>query len=233
MENKNKQNERPFHEDVTHSRVAMQDEISGRVTRIEKEFKEAFEFIKCYPRSVSFFGSSRSRENDPYYEKARALAGRIAKDLQYTILTGGGKGIMEGANRGAFEAGGESVGLNITLPTEQLPNEYTSDQMNFYYFFTRKVALSFAAEAYIFFPGGFGTLDEFFEIATLVQTRKIPSVPIILYGREFWENLSHFIEENLLKKHGAIDEEDMSLYTITENEEEIIEIIKNAPLQHG
>ena len=152
--------------------------INKRLDRIYNEFKSAFEFIKKYPKSVTFFGLARIDENNPYYQKARNLAGRIVKELDYSVLSGGGGGIMEASNRGAFDAGGKSVGLNIRLPKEQIPNKYTTKTLELSYFFVRKVALSFAAEAYIFFPGGYGTLDEFFEIITLIQTRKIPQVPI-------------------------------------------------------
>ncbi|PIQ91326.1 MAG: TIGR00730 family Rossman fold protein [Parcubacteria group bacterium CG11_big_fil_rev_8_21_14_0_20_39_22] len=222
--------DRPFHE-ISMSRIEMQSAITERVDRISKEFNKAFEFIKNYPRSVTFFGSARFRHASDHYEDAVRLAERISKELQYTVLTGGGGGIMEAANKGAFNAGGESVGLNIKLPTEQQENEYVTDIMEFYYFFTRKVALSFAAEAYVFFPGGFGTLDEFFEIVTLIQTRKIPQVPVILHGEDFWKPLNEFIRENMFEKHGAISQEDMLLYHITEDEDEIIDIIRSAPIR--
>ena len=230
METKSDHDHKPFHEE-NFSRIEMQDAITARVSRISGEFKRAFEFIRSYPRSVSFFGSARFLENDPHYANAYRLAKRISSELQYTILTGGGAGIMEAANKGALETGGESVGLNIMLPEEQRRNHFTTDSMDLYYFFVRKVALSFAAEAYVFFPGGFGTLDEFFDIITLIQTRKIRRVPIILYGNDYWKNLHKFIADDLLKKHAAIDEEDMSLYTITENEDEILEIIRKAPVR--
>src|SRR3989338_3269432 len=230
METKSDHDHKPFHEE-NFSRIEMQDAITARVSRISGEFKRAFEFIRSYPRSVSFFGSARFLENDPHYANAYRLAKRISSELQYTILTGGGAGIMEAANKGALETGGESVGLNIMLPEEQRRNHFTTDSMDLYYFFVRKVALSFAAEAYVFFPGGFGTLDEFFDIITLIQTRKIRRVPIILYGNDYWKNLHKFIADDLLKKHAAIDEEDMSLYTITGNEDEILEIIRKAPVR--
>jgi hypothetical protein len=133
--------------------------IKNKVHRIDREFTSAFEFIKNYEKSVTFFGSSRFTENSPHYIQARELAAKISK-AGYTILTGGGGGIMEAANRGAFESGGQSVGLNIRLPKSQGLNSYTNDSIQFDYFFVRKVALSFAAEAYLFFPGGFGTFDE-------------------------------------------------------------------------
>lgn len=213
------------------TRAQIHKAIHRRLTRIYNEFHSAFEFIKKYPKSVTFFGSARMTENNPYYQKARELAGRIVKELGYTVFSGGGGGVMEASNRGAFEAGGKSVGLNISLPKEQLPNKYTTKTLEVSYFFVRKVALSFAAEAYIFFPGGFGTLDEFFEIVTLIQTRKIPRVPIILFGNEYWGTLKEFIEKTIYEKYNAINKEDMSLFTITENDEEIINIVREVPVR--
>lgn len=203
-----------------------------RVALISKEFTSGFDFVKNYPRSVTFFGSARTEENEHYYEKARTLAGKIVKELHYSVTTGGGPGIMEAANRGAYEAGGNSLGLTIDLPREQLTNKYLTDREDFHYFFSRKVCLSFSAEAYVFFPGGFGTLDEFLEILTLVQTNKIPKAPIILVGAQFWNPAEQFFREVLIKDK-MITEEDLSLYTITDNEDEILKIIKSAPIRIG
>jgi len=203
-----------------------------RITLISKEFRNGFEFIKNYPRSVTFFGSARAKEDEHYYIKARGLAKRIIEELHYSVITGGGPGIMEAANRGAFEAGGNSLGLTIDLSHEQPTNQYLTDKEDFHYFFSRKVCLSFSAEAYIFFPGGFGTLDEFLEILTLVQTNKIPKAPIILVGIPFWGPLEQFFKEILIENK-MIGAEEISLYTITENEDEIIKIIKEAPIRLG
>lgn len=200
--------------------------ILKRVERISHEFIEAFEFIKNFPKSVSIFGSARFTENNPHYVHARQLAERIASELDYAIVTGGGGGIMEAANRGALEAKKESVGLNITLPDKQTLNSYTTQAITLHYFFVRKTALSFAADAYIFFPGGYGTLDELFELITLIQTKKIRRVPIILVDSGYWKNLDTFIRETLLAKEKAIDTEDLSLYEITDNDDRVIEIIK-------
>lgn len=208
-------------------------EIQSRVSRIDKEFEAAFEFISRFPRSVTFFGSTRLTPQSEHYRKAERLAGRIVKGLGYTVLTGGSAGIMEAANKGARDAGGQSVGLNIKLPRVQHANRYTTDTAEFTYFFVRKVALSFAAEAYIFFPGGFGTLDEFFEIITLVQTHKIRRVPIFLVGKDYWEPLHAFIRENLYEVHRAIAESDMALYTITDDEEKIVQSIRTVPVHDG
>jgi uncharacterized protein (TIGR00730 family) len=149
----------------------IEDEIEKRISLIDQEFNRGFDFIKDQPKTVTFFGSSRFKEDNEHYQKARQLAAKLSQ-LGYSIVTGGGPGIMEGANRGAFEAQGRSLGLTIKLPTEQVRNPYLTDTLDFYYFFTRKVMLAFSAEAYLFFPGGFGTFDELFEILTLVQTKK-------------------------------------------------------------
>lgn len=215
---------------VTLSEIS--EALSKRVTFISKEFTNGFEFVKNYPRSVTFFGSARTKEDEPCYKKAMALAGKIVTELHYSVITGGGPGIMEAANRGAFEAGGNSLGLTISLPHEQITNPYLTDQEDFHYFFSRKVCLSFSAEAYVFLPGGFGTLDEFLEILTLVQTAKIPKAPIILVGVSFWSALEQLFKETLLKNK-TIEEEDLSLYTITDDEEEILKIIKQAPIRLG
>jgi uncharacterized protein (TIGR00730 family) len=139
---------------------------------------------------------------------------------------------MEAANLGGYEAGGNSVGLTIELPKEQTTNDYLTDSVAFHYFFSRKVCLAFSAEAYIFFPGGFGTLDEFTEILTLVQTGKIPKAPLILVGRDYWKPLEEFFRNTLLQK-GAIEEKDLDLYTVTDSQDEIIQIVKEAPIRMG
>jgi uncharacterized protein (TIGR00730 family) len=200
-----------------------------RMTLITKEFKDGFDFIKNYPRSVTFFGSARSVPGDLYYEKASSLGARVAKDLGYSVFTGGGPGIMEAVNQGVFEAGGQSFGLTIELPAEQQANKYLTKSLDFYYFFSRKVCMTFSAEAFIFFPGGLGTLNEFFEILTLVQTGKIEKLPIILVGAEFWNNLDNFFKEEILSRK-LIDATDTLLYTITDDEDEIIDIIRKAPV---
>jgi uncharacterized protein (TIGR00730 family) len=210
----------------------IEEEAKKRISRIDKEFTKGFDFIKEQKRSVSFFGSSRIQEGNVHYEQARRLASQFTK-LGYTVISGGGPGIMEGANRGAFEAGGRSFGLSIKLPNEQAINSYLTDNLEFYYFFTRKVMLSFSAEAYLFFPGGFGTLDEFFEIITLIQTHKIEKVPVIAIGVDYWSKLQDFIYKEMYQRHAAIDKADMDLYVITDNEEEVVDIVTNAPSRNG
>ncbi|MFC1801860.1 TIGR00730 family Rossman fold protein [Patescibacteria group bacterium] len=234
MEEKNKKIIKPL--DEKHLPIKpltlneMQDNADDRLDLITNEFKKGFERIMNYPKSVTFFGSARFTEDNPHYQKARTVGSKIVKE-GFTIVTGGGPGIMEAGNRGAKEGGGaeRSVAFCIELPEGQVVNPYASDCTSFHYFFSRKVMLTFSAEAYVFFPGGFGTLDEFFELVTLIQTHKIPKVPIILVGDDYWGKVNFFIKEYLLDKYETIDAEDMDIYTITEDEDEIIEIIKKAP----
>jgi uncharacterized protein (TIGR00730 family) len=220
----------PFTLEAMEKVCAAIDTRDSRTRVVSDELQRAFTFIKTYPKSVTFFGSARSIDTDPYYKKAQTIAYRIVKELDYAVVTGGGPGIMEAANKGANEAGGRSIGFTIQLPDEQRANAYATESIDFAYFFTRKVALSFAAEAYIFFPGGFGTLDELFELATLVQTHKIEPIPIILVGDTYWRAFNFFIEKELLvgKK---IDDDDMELYIISENEDEILRIVGGANLR--
>ena len=206
-------------------------QIKKRAEKIQNEFVEAFYFLKKYPKSVTFFGSARLDENNPYYQKARILAGKLCKE-GYAVITGGGGGIMEAGNKGSSEACNYAVGLNIELPMEQTLNQYATDSLKFHYFFSRKVALAFSAEAYVFFPGGFGTLDEFFEILTLVQTKKIPRLPIIAVGLDFWGKLNDFFVEVLLDKFETISREDLNLFIIEDDLDEIVKIIKSAPMRY-
>ncbi len=201
-----------------------------RLATIQSEFRHTFKFLKDYPRSISFFGSARYGEDHPNYVRARTLAKKIVEETGYAIVTGGGPGIMEAANRGAYEAGGKSIGMNILLPHEQKMNEYLTAHIRFYYFFIRKVALSFSAEVYIFFPGGFGTLDEFFEIVTLIQTRKIPKVPVICVGKDYWSHVASF-SNALRDDFKTISPGDEKVFHITDSDEEILSIIKAAPLR--
>jgi len=222
----NKESNRPL------TLLEISDSAKKRVALINSEFANGFEFIKNYPRSVTFFGSARIEPTDKYYKLASELAGKIVSELRYSVITGGGPGLMEAANKGAYEAGGNSVGLTIELPHEQKTNPYLTDYLGFHYFFSRKVCLAFSAEAYIFFPGGFGTLDEFTEILTLIQTTKIPQAPIILVGSDYWNKWQHFINDALLSNK-YIEQNDTALYSIADDQEKILEIIRNAPVRFG
>ena len=155
-----------------------------RSSRYAKDLTAGLETIKTYPQGVTVFGSARLPEDNPYYIKARELGQKLA-EAGHPVITGGGNGIMEAANRGAFEKGGRSIGLNIQLPMEQTLNQYTTDHLEFHYFFARKVMLAASSKVYVYFPGGFGTIDEFSEIITLMQTKKIDHVPIFLFGSDF------------------------------------------------
>ncbi|MBI2673718.1 MAG: TIGR00730 family Rossman fold protein [Candidatus Zambryskibacteria bacterium] len=213
---------------ATLSRVEMQKLASRRVEEISREFAEGFDFLADYPKSVTFFGANQFGEDNPYYADARKLASRIVEKLGYSVISGGGPGIMEAANRGAYEAGGNSLGLLIRLPDGQVTNKYITRSFDSYYFFVRKVLLSFSSEAFIFFPGGFGTLDEFFEILTLVQTKKIINIPIICVGSEYWNELKKFMKKEQLRR-GAITDKDLKLFHIIDDYDQIIEIIKKVP----
>ena len=204
----------------------MREEAQERVSIINKEFRDGFEFLVNHPSSVTVFGSASFDESNHYYQKARELTYKIVEETGFSIVTGGGPGIMEAANRGANEAGGRSIGFCIDLPREQNTNPYVTESLDFHYFFSRKVALSFSAEAFVCFPGGFGTLDEFFEIITLVQTNKIHGIPVFLFGAEFWNPIDDFIS-NKLRAFGTIREGDNSLYTVTDDIESIVDAIKN------
>lgn len=206
------------------------NEVCDRVDGISNEFKEGFEFIQNHDTTVTFFGSARTPENDIYYENARELANKISKELGYGVITGGGPGIMEAGNRGAFEADGDSLGLNIKLPFEQILNEYTTESKSFHYFFARKMCMTFESQAFIYYPGGFGTLDELFEVLTLIQTEKMPKVPVFLVGKKFWKPLNKFIKKHMLKL-GTISPEDLNLYQITDDHNLIVETIKNTPVR--
>jgi uncharacterized protein (TIGR00730 family) len=196
-----------------------------RMKQINKEFRQAFNLLKHHKNTVTFFGSARFDEQHEHYRTARRLADMIVRGTGASVVTGGGPGIMEAANRGAADEHGVSIGMTIQLPHEQVTNGYVNRSVDFYYFFSRKVALSFAARAYIYFPGGFGTLDELFEILTLKQTKRIKPIPIILVGSEFWEPLDSFIAAVLVKQANTISPEDRDLYVITDDLHEAVRIV--------
>ncbi len=198
---------------------------SWRIFKIMAEFVDGFGMIRKYGKAATFYGSARSCLDDSRYREASELAGRLSQD-GFAIITGGGPGIMEAANRGAFQSGeGKSVGLNIELPMEQKLNPSVHESKGFHYFFTRKVMLAFASDVYVYFPGGFGTLDEFFEMITLIQTKKIDQIPIILYGKDFWEPLQEWFAHSLVEEFKTIDRSDLDLFEIVDSVDEAYDII--------
>lgn len=210
-------------------KISKGDNADGvHLCQINEEIQQGITEMQAYKNSVTFYGSARFNEGDEYYDKARNLAGRISTELGLAVITGGGPGIMEAGNRGAYEAGGKSVGLTIRLPMEQKDNVYLTDEVPFNFFFARKMSLSYSSEVFVFFPGGFGTLDECFEQVTLIQTKKLPPIPVILYGTEFWKPFEKVFKEVLLAKFHTISEEDLSIFTITDDDDQVMEIIKNA-----
>ncbi len=204
-----------------------------KLCMMEEEFRQGISVIQDLTPSVTFYGSARLQEDHPAYKQARSLAYRISKELGYNVLSGGGGGIMEASNRGAFEAGGKSVGLTIRLPQEQKTNKYVTEEIPFYFFFTRQVAMSYATEVCVFCPGGFGTLDELFEMLTLQQTGKIGRIPVILLGTEFWNPLAKFIQEVLVEKYKVISPNDVNLFVITDDEDQILKIINESRMRDG
>jgi len=206
-------------------------QLHERAERIEDELLNAFHAIHNFPKSVTFFGSARFKEDHPYYQKAKRISARICKE-GFAVITGGGPGIMEAGNHGSNGSCHNAVGFNIELPTEQNINDYVTHGVNFHYFFTRKVALFFSAEAYLYFPGGFGTLDEFFELVTLIQTKKLPPIPTILVGSDYWQPIIDMCKAQLLDKFETISAEDFDIFKIIDDEDEILEIVKKAPLRN-
>jgi len=200
---------------------------------IQDEFRVGMDMVKNLPLAVTFYGSARLKNDSPEYIKAYKLSYRIAKELKAIIITGGGPGIMEAANKGAKEAGVESIGLTIKLPHEQDTNPYVTKEASFHFFFARQVCLSYTTEACIFCAGGFGTLNELFEVLTIQQTGKVGRFPIILYGVEFWTPLQNIIEQFLQDKYSLINTQDESIYVITDNEDEILDIIKKSKERDG
>lgn len=204
-----------------------------RMCEITQELNDGFSLVENMNKVVSFFGSKQINENHPNYQQAQQLASKLVKELDYSVITGGGPGIMEAANRGAYEAGGRSVGLTIELEAHhQITNKYLTDQLDFHYFFVRKVMLAFAARLYLFFPGGIGTMDEFFELLTLKQERKIPPIPIVCVGSHFWRPLERTMRTTFLADYETVSENDFDLFTIMDDDKEILQLASTLPKRH-
>ena len=201
--------------------------MAWKIFRVMGEFTEGFEFISTLKKPVTIFGSARFKSDNKWYKEAEKL-GRLLSRAGYDVITGGGPGIMEAANKGAaVDSGkGDSVGLNIQLPREQRANLFVDRSIAFHYFFTRKVCMSFAAVAYVYFPGGFGTMDELFELTVLVQTGKIEPVPIVVVGKDFFDSLMDFVDKKMIKKYRVVSPKELSLIKVVDNAEEAFKYIK-------
>jgi uncharacterized protein (TIGR00730 family) len=202
-----------------------------RIFRIMAEFVEGFETLAKIPPSVAMFGSARSLPGTPAYERAQAIAALLGKN-GYSVITGGGPGVMEAANKGATETGATSVGLNIELPLEQKPNIFANKLLNFRYFFVRKVMFVKYSIAFVILPGGLGTLDELFEAITLIQTRKIKPFPVILVGKEYWKGLLDWMGDTLLREN-MIAVEDLDILKTVDTPEEVLRWVEDYSVRNG
>ena len=213
---------------ITEPKYVLDNSVIGdswRMFRIMSEFVEGFDAMSAVDRPmVTIYGSARTKKDDADYLLTEKIAGGLAKE-GYGVITGGGPGVMEAGNKGAFEAGGVSIGLNIDLPHEQIDNPYTTFPLNFKYFFVRKVMFMKYSMAFVIMPGGFGSLDELFECLTLIQTERIRPFPIVLVGSEFWAGLVDWIKDKLLGE-GKISEEDINLFQVIDDPDELIKFIK-------
>lgn len=198
---------------------------SWRLFKIIGEFVEGVETLHDIGPAVSIFGSARIKPDDPIYQKAERIAALFVKN-KFAVITGGGGGVMEAANKGAAETGGQSIGLNITLPSEQKPNLYSNIKLEFKYFFIRKVMFIKYATAYVIMPGGFGTLDELFESVTLIQTQRIKPLPVIMVGTDYWGGLKNWIKSNLMMKEKMISPNDFEILQVMDDPEEIVKAVK-------
>jgi uncharacterized protein (TIGR00730 family) len=213
----------PYAGAMSNAPISFIREDPWRIFRIMAEFVDSFETLSHLGPAVTIFGSARTGAGDPYYRATVALARGLARN-HLAVVTGGGPGIMEAANKGAAEAKGKSVGLNIELPHEQQGNRYANIPINFHYFFARKVCFVKYSMGFVFMPGGFGTLDEFFEVLTLVQTNRISRFPVILFGEEFWRGLLRWIKSTL-EPEGMIGRGDLQLVQVVDDVKEALEII--------
>jgi len=203
-----------------------------RIFRVMAEFVEGFDELASVGPAVSFFGSARVKPDNKYYKLAEKTAFEIAK-AGFAVITGGGSGIMEAANKGAANAGGQSIGLNIELPLEQVPNEYQNFSLHFRYFFCRKVMFLKYAHGFIVFPGGYGTMDEFFESLVLIQTLKQASFPVILMCSEYWQGLIDWMREKMLNEYHHISPEDLDVFTVLDEPKDAVKVIVNFKESQG
>ncbi len=199
-------------------------EESWRIFRIMAEFVESIEVLSKVHNAVTIFGSARLKPDDKYYHMAEKL-GQLLAQNGFAVMTGGGPGIMEAVNKGAAEAGGQSVGMNIKLPFEQKPNPYANLQLDYKYFFIRKVMFVKYAMAYVIMPGGYGTMDEFFEALTLIQTKRVKSFPVILMGREYWQGLLDWLKDSMVQKNMILPF-DLEMIQLIDEPEEVVKHIK-------
>lgn len=207
------------------------NEITWRIFRIMAEFVDGFQFLSTSRKEITVFGSARIAPGTKWYDEAVKFGELVGKN-KFTMITGGGPGIMEAANKGTFTTGGESLGLNIQLPMEQRANKYITRGKGFHYFFTRKVMLSASAQAYVFFPGGFGTLNELTEMVMLIQTGKMQKIPIVLIGKEFWAPFIEWMEHEFVKQFKTIDAKDMKIMQLVDSAEEAWNIVKKSKERH-
>ena len=200
------------------------NEDPWRIFRIMSEFVDGFETLRHIEKAVSIFGSARTKTDHPYYALAEKTAGLFTKK-KYAVITGAGNGIMEAANKGTKELDGQSVGLNILLPNPQDPNPYITIPMEFRYFFVRKLMFAKYSRAFIVFPGGFGTFDEFFEIIALIQTRRITPFPVVLVGKQYWKGLVDWMRDKTLGEE-MIDKNDMNIFEVMDEPERIVDFVE-------
>ena len=206
----------------------LEGENSWTMFKVLAEFVDGFETLNKLEPCISVFGSARTKPEEPHYQLAVDVAKRLV-EAGFGVITGGGPGIMEAANKGAYMNGGLSVGLNINLPVEQSHNPYIDPDKNIdhRYFFVRKVMFVKYAQAFVAMPGGFGTLDELFEVLTLIQTKKITNVPVILVGKDFWQGMVDWVKNTMLDKYGNISPKDMDMIPITDDVDEVVQIIED------
>lgn len=209
------------------------DGEEAKLCMIQEEFREGIDTVKDMGPSVTFYGSARLKPEHPEYQRAYSLANRIAKELGYIIISGGGGGIMEAANKGAKDAGVESVGLTIRLPHEQNTNPYVTKELPFHFFFARQVSMQYTTEAVVYCAGGTGTLYEFFEMLTHLQTGKVGPMPVILYGVEFWTPVKNLLEEQFVNKYKTISAGDLERFIITDDEDVVLEVVKTSKIRNG